>query len=55
MAFKVTVELQQACIKCHLEAQGSPHSGLTLGDNERTRRLVPVAGKNRAEPMMVLF
>ncbi|MBV1800456.1 hypothetical protein KSF81_27320 [Siccirubricoccus sp. G192] len=35
--------------------QGSPHSGLTLGDMNEPGGWCLVAGKNRAEPMLVLF
>jgi SAM-dependent methyltransferase len=36
-------------------AQGSPHSGLTLGEMNEPGGWCLVAGKNRAEPMLVLF
>jgi hypothetical protein len=39
----------------HSTPQGSPHSGLTLGDMKESGGWLPGDGMNRAEPMMVLF
>jgi transposase-like protein len=36
-------------------AQGSPHSGLTLGDMKESSGWLLGDGMHRAEPMMVLF
>jgi hypothetical protein len=42
-------------LDCWLEPQGSPHSGLILGDMKESGGWLPGDGMNRAEPMMVLF
>ena len=51
--FVATVRGHQGGTWAH--SQGSPHSGLTLGEMNEPGGWCLVAGKNRAEPMLVLF
>jgi hypothetical protein len=48
-------DLRRAYENWSVAAQGSPHSGLTLGEMNEPGGWCLVAGKNRAEPMLVLF